>query len=49
METVDTKEESCATDELATIGYTGGHTTVIATLDISEVPDEDNDIIQIED
>ena len=37
------------TDELATIGHTDDHAMVIATLDIPEVPDEDDNVAQIED
>lgn len=37
------------TDELATIGNTDNYTTVIATLDMPEVPDKDNNATQIED
>ena len=37
------------TDELPTIGYTDDHMEVKTILDISEVPDKDDNTTQIED
>ena len=47
-DTDDTDDEFCVIDKLATVGHTDDNTVVIETMDITEVPDEDDNIPQIE-